>query len=327
MAGKYKMASKEVVEVEDGAAASEISTASPSFIKSIKQSMKKTKVNNDEEAIKHWEQDEEISPPRELRLQYRNQCVVISNKFLNQVGPNKQAPLPGYKFDEENIQHTFGVLNFEVIIKRDQKVGQMKEIVKSVSRPDGRERDCLVLFILSHGTEDGKIIGANNGQVSIQKEILHRLESLKLPKLVFIQACRGERFAPLIDETQPDSYKASGPTTVQRKVINADTFVFYSTMPGDVSFVDNGWRGSFFVDRLCAVLRCYNKPQMEGKYHLTDVVTKVNDLLSTYIKQYKDENNKNKLQEVGQVSQVSSSLTKRIYFQPVGDYSSVSDEE
>ena len=317
------------VESTDGAAHSDIDTAG--FFKKKKEEKEKPKSVDDSELMEAQifdKEDEELfsSPPEKLHLSCRNQCIVISNKFLNKKG----YELPGYEHDENNIKRTFGSLNFDVEIEKDKTVGEIKRKIECISREDFKRMDCLVLFILSHGERDEAtgtemIIGKNLKKIDIHKEILVELKFIKVPKLIFVQACRGKEFPTLEETTEADSYVKAAGVKPKLKVAGADIAVFYSTMAGDVSFVEHVSRGSFFVDHLCKVLRAYYKPEMERKYHFMDVVTKVNQLLASYIKKFEDkikEKGKEKVEikDVGQVSQIVSTLTKNVFFQSVGNY-------
>ena len=107
---------------------------------------------------------------------------------------------------------------------------EIKSFISKISKDDYTESDCIVLFILSHGNDKGEIIGNDNKLLKLEW-IIQKLQDIQTlhgkPKLIFVQACRGE------EEEQPVEVemKTAG-SKVILKAQKSDTFVYYCTMPG-----------------------------------------------------------------------------------------------
>ena len=111
--------------------------------------------------------------------------------------------------------------------------------------------------------------------------------------------------------------QAAGASIKQKIAEKADTMVFNSTTKGYKAYNERSL-GSFFIMTLCGVMRNYcakNTTTQQPMYHLGDVVTKVNDFLSTYVKKFAL-NGGGKEEDHVQMSEVCSSLTSHVYFYP-----------
>ena len=97
-------------------------------------------------------------------------------------------------------------LKWRVNEEKDKKVGEMKTLVKSISKCQDFPFKALFIIILSHGTEDG-ILGVGSEKITLKANTL--VDYFKegeaapvfkgIPKFFIVQACRGEK-----DDVQRD---------------------------------------------------------------------------------------------------------------------------
>ena len=196
-----------------------------------------------------------IPKPRVLHLKdtnnytYNNKCHIINNSFAK----NRKLSLKKqYEIDEKVIGDTFARLNFEIKVKRDVDHPKMEKFLRKLYERDHDDTQCIVFFILSHGTRKGEIVLADRRLYRIDDMIakiqnIHTLHDK--PKLFFVQACRGEMDSEVVEV--PKDTRAAGATV--RVAKKSNTFVYYSTTQGDRSYCSNK-TGSFFVEKLTQVL-------------------------------------------------------------------------
>ena len=247
---------------------------------------------------------EPVGPPATLHLKGTNRCIIISNQYNDSLQP----PLPQYAVDEENISRTFAWLNFDVDKETDLSANEIETYMNTLAKEDFDEYECIVMFLLAHGNDQEEIAGNDSKFLKIDN-IVKKLQSIPSlrgkPKIVFVQACRGSIHDVAVESAvqTADTKRAS----IQRSD-KADTLVYWCTQPGYASYVSS-IIGSFFIHKLCVVLREY-----AGKYHFNDVIAKVNDIISSYVRRDKQHD------VLVQACQVHSSLTSHIYFQPKGQF-------
>ena len=124
------------------------------------------------------------------------------------------------------IRKTFENLNFKVKIFTDLNDGQIKsKLNEIINTEECNSHDCFVLYIHSHGKEQG-FITANNKIIEFHK-IYNLFADSKCkkfigkPKLLFFDCCRGEYYFPdLIRKTD----------FITSKSVHSDLFVCYSTL-------------------------------------------------------------------------------------------------
>ena len=161
-------------------------------------------------------------------MKEQNRCFIISNRFTKPGQPS----LSNYKLDEEKITKTFSWLNFKVKKKTDLSKEKIKSFIASISKKDYTDDKCVVLFVLSHGNDDGEILGDDNYYLKVEWIVKKLVDVASLhgkPKLIFIQACRGEDDEKVVEVK--DEIQMAG-NKVSRKAQKADTFVYYCSMPG-----------------------------------------------------------------------------------------------
>ena len=115
-------------------------------------------------------------------------------------------PLTGLKIrkgtqkDVDAIESTFKSIGFEVEIFEDKNISEIREELAKIEESE----DCIsifALFILSHGESNGKV-WAHDWSYHFEDDLLKLLTPKfckKLagrPKLIFLQACRGNKQDP-----------------------------------------------------------------------------------------------------------------------------------
>ncbi|CAO1419814.1 unnamed protein product [Diamesa tonsa] len=167
----------------------------------------------------------------------------------------------GTKKDGDDLKAVLKGLQFDVRDYMDLNLNEIINILYKVSLEDHSNNDCLLVTVMSHGMEDGRILAADN-EYNVQELwenfIGNNCESLiGKPKLFFIQACRGS----MVD---PD------PIFVIPNL--ADLLVMYSTAEDHYSF-RNTTQGSWFIQALCEELK--TNPNKDLMWILTGVNRRV----------------------------------------------------
>ncbi|XP_060839944.1 caspase-3-like isoform X1 [Rhopalosiphum padi] len=182
----------------------------------------------------------------------------------------------GSKVDLENLKKLFKGLGYIVHPKEDLTEKEFKNVIKEFINICHTEKaNSIVVFIMSHG-ESGKnsrsanILAADGIAINtdwIIDQFLPKKKPAKtIPKLFFIQACRGKNsdfgWKNCDGENnalQIDSSNISATETIYNRSYN-DIFIAFATVPGYTAKRDP-IDGSWFVQKLCEVIRtnAYNK--------------------------------------------------------------------
>lgn len=190
----------------------------------------------------------------------------------------------------------------------------------SVSKYDHSDNDCLIVTIMTHGKEEGKIFSAD-GEMMVndlwEYFIGTNCESLiGKPKLFFIQACRGSLTDPgLIYKPKPRARTLSVPSDmVDSRIMSdevyviptlADLLIMYSTSEGFYSF-RNPEDGSWFIQALCQEL------EENSHEEIMTILTGVNRRVA-FAKQ-SNVPQKASWDAMKQMPIIQSMLTKGLYF-------------
>lgn len=219
-------------------------------------------------------------------------ALVVVNENFKCLESRKCASL-----DLERFEELFSTLQYRVRVEKDQTAEQMESLLKEVRKQGDASKtiqagdDSFVCCISSHGGWDpilntdvvfgvtGAIVGGNlNGALDIKKLAYKVLSPLKdgcpalndKPKMFFIQACRGNEYSALADDSSEVKKKHEPAIRLPRE---ADFLFAYATAPGKKAFrkdgpvdvtvreVDNdGCQfGSFFISSLSANMGTYAK--------------------------------------------------------------------
>ncbi|KAJ8407431.1 hypothetical protein AAFF_G00272880 [Aldrovandia affinis] len=230
------------------------------------------------------------------------QCIIINNKnFDRTTGMNVRN---GTDADCENMMKVFGKLGYKVEVYNDQTVGQIKQLLYTVSQDDHSRSASFVCVLLSHGDE-GIFFGTDG---SVQLKVLtgyfkgdHCTSLVGKPKLFFIQACRG---TDLDGGIETDSLGDESPEKIP---VEADFLYAYSTTPGYYS-----WRsttmGSWFIQSLCEMMIRYGR-----ELEVMQILTRVNHKVAL---DFESTSNLPGFHGKKQMPSIVSQLTKEMYFSP-----------
>ncbi|XP_017775836.1 PREDICTED: caspase-1-like [Nicrophorus vespilloides] len=236
----------------------------------------------------------------------RGKALIFNHYQFNDSSLQKRE---GTNRDCENITKTLSKLNFEVTVCQDFTYGQIYDTIHNVAGEDHSDADCLMIVVMSHG--DKGVIHARDSEYTPDELWLpfsgDKCPSLAgKPKLVFIQACRGEELdagvsvfaAPVMKDSAQKTYKLPA---------MADFLIMYSTTEGHYSFRSPN-NGSWMIQCLCAELL-----QRSAVNDLMTILTFVNRRMAIDFQSNVPSNrNFDKMKQIGSVV---SSLTRILYFQ------------
>ncbi|XP_060862115.1 caspase-3-like [Metopolophium dirhodum] len=174
----------------------------------------------------------------------------------------------GSAVDMANLMKLFQGLGYIVHPKVDLTEKQFKNVINEFINICEKEKaNSIVVFIMSHGeagkesTRSSNILAADGKLINtdwiIEQFVFNYIQHV--PKLFFIQACRGKNsdFGWKYHDGEnnhlhDDSTTLSPNTTIERRY--EDVFVAYATIPGHTAKRDP-IEGSWFVQNLCEVIR------------------------------------------------------------------------
>ena len=229
----------------------------------------------------------------------RGLCVIISN-FIN--GKNIEMELDGYQGDIDGIKKVFQDdkrFDFEVMDKCEDDNGdtvefqnlnkdQFKKVLgliqKKINQKGKTEEkyDKYVMFILSHGNEDGIMMYQEEPtpkyQCMTDEEIIDHFShdyvpSLKgAPKCFFFQACRGPGETRAANTGTVNKDNENSPQHHLPLITRANILVAHATLDQKRSYVASC--GSVFLSKLIKELKSQDQPK-EMFSTLTKVIQKV----------------------------------------------------
>ena len=259
----------------------------------------------------------------------RGMTLIINNElFAHHDLFGQQSPRHGSGEDVRQVEELFDALGFEVHIRQNRmKKEMMDEIYQFAYERVIPAHDCFVLWLMSHGRSE-EVFGSDGHPLAIQsiKDILSNAKCEPLrgkPKLLFIQACRGDQEDQGVDvltnltntcaspsprlplpSACPDSPTEQTETpTLEKKIIagQRDFLTAYSTVDGYVSyrFPDIG---SHFVRALVDVFR-----EHVARDHLVNLLIEVN-------KRVGEMESVDKGRKFKQAPQFETTLVKQLWF-------------
>ena len=266
---------------------------------------------NLEEAMKVWRGDiEKLSFTYSMSHHKRGIALIINNEeFDPHTNMNSRT---GSTRDVEQLKKVLvDKLEFNVIIRNNMTVKQMKNIFEDISMTDHTPNDCFLCVILSHG-EDGGIIYGTDGSVNLNDLISYILPNKCItlagkPKLFFVQACRGTKLDKGTEMKDAIGSFGAHATPVQKIPLWADVLIAFSSVPGYYSW-RNCRNGSWFIQSLCYILEQYG-----SELEIHQIMTKVNYHVAY---EYESKSNDYRMNRMKQVPYVASMLTKELKFSP-----------
>ena len=172
--------------------------------------------------------------------------------------------LDGGKEDEQELHVLFGLLlGFDIKVHQNLKAEEIHSTVEGYSRKDHKGRP-FILIILSHGGEGDVVYGTDGVEVGV-----HQLQRLfystncpslaGVPKVFFIDACRGEQSEGI--------YKPQQATPKSTSMVNknggsasstdsVDFAIVFASTRGNVACMRNSIneQGSYFTQTLVQVI-------------------------------------------------------------------------
>ena len=255
-----------------------------------------------------------------MKSKPRGIALIINNEVFSCRSETEKENLDsrhGSEKDVKALKMLFEKLYFKVTVKRNLGREAILKVLDQVANEDHSAHDCFVLCIMSHGLE-GLFFGSDGETLPYETvfDIFSNSSCRTLrgkPKLIFIQACRGEdrqtgvvKDAPLLPDPRSLAVTTVGAANKQWKFKfkeaipdKSDMLVAYSTVNGYVSYRDYHY-GSRFVRCLVEVFK-----EKAGHENVLDMLTMVNDRLS-------------KMGDIGkkQIGQPHFTLTKKLFFWP-----------
>ncbi|KAF1758053.1 hypothetical protein GCK72_014511 [Caenorhabditis remanei] len=256
----------------------------------------------------------------------RGLCLIINNEHFEQM-PTRN----GTKADKDNISNLFRCMGYIVHCKDNLTGRAMMLTIRDFAKNE-THGDSAILVILSHG-EENVIIGVDDVSVNVHEiyDLLNAANAPRLankPKLVFVQACRGERRDngfPVLDSVdgvpaliRPRGWdKGDGPLfnflgcvrpqaqqVWRKKPSQADILIAYATTAQYVSW-RNSARGSWFIQAVCEVFSLHAKDM-----DVVELLTEVNKKVACGFQTSQGAN------ILKQMPELTSRLLKKFYFWP-----------
>ncbi|CAI2351470.1 unnamed protein product [Caenorhabditis sp. 36 PRJEB53466] len=267
------------------------------------------------------------------KIMYRNfsnprgMCLIINNEHFEQM-PTRN----GTKADKDNITNLFRCMGYTVMCKDNLTARGILLAVRDFAKCE-MHGDSAILVILSHG-EENVIIGVDDTSVNVQEiyDLLNASNAPRLankPKLVFVQACRGERRDtgfPVLDAVDGvsalmrrnwNNNSHDGPLfnflgcvrpqvqqVWRKKPSQADMLIAYATTAQYVSW-RNSARGSWFIQAVCEVFS-----EHAGDMDVVELLTEVNKKVACGFQTSQGSN------IMKQMPELTSRLLKKFYFWP-----------
>ncbi|XP_046380069.2 caspase-8-like isoform X2 [Haliotis rufescens] len=227
----------------------------------------------------------------EMMSEPRGLCVILNIVHFDKTGFNRHAAAGA----NAKLKTLFEDLKFKVWSYTDNTKKEIEKILEDAGKyMDDNATDCFVVFISSHGRE-GVIYSKDLQRICI-KDIARQFRPDKCPnlkgkpKLFFIDACRKYDFSVSCNESCGDIEDIE------------DFFFCYAAQPGESS-IRNNETGDVFTDEFIKVMT-----ELSGSDHLADIMT----VVTRRVKGRKVVNRYEEWQ--GQFPDVSSKLTKKLYF-------------
>ncbi|XP_070569397.1 caspase-3-like [Ptychodera flava] len=241
----------------------------------------------------------------------RGRAIIINIENFDEKLPVETRRY-GTSVDADNLLQTFGKLGFEAYRYDDLYVFEIDDLLQKVASEDHSNCDCVVVAILSHGSQD--VVYGRDGPVEIDQmtkyfkgDVCPTLAGK--PKLFFIQACRGQQVDSGISTQTYDEIDCGHPHP-QRIPIEADFLMCYATVQGFISWRNEEY-GSAFVQALCQMLDLY-----ANGMDLLRIMTRVNYIVAN---EYEFtistlSNEFGRIEKKKQMPSIVSMLTKELYF-------------
>ncbi|XP_066600902.1 caspase-1-like [Prorops nasuta] len=206
-------------------------SAASGSAESLRSDRTRTRYNDERDTTKTGsaEEKERVFPPEQktakmpvckdsevynMNHKYRGKCIVFNHENFDDHAPKRE----GTHKDAERIKETFQKLEFTVVVHDDLYLDDIRDKIKkqsenmlnnlsstrkseyflyTVSEEDHTDNDCVCIFVLTHGSRYN-VLKSRDGLFYIEDIwkpfTADNCQSLAgKPKIIFIQACKGER--------------------------------------------------------------------------------------------------------------------------------------
>ncbi|XP_023160017.2 caspase-3 [Drosophila hydei] len=171
------------------------------------------------------------------------EVVIFNNEHFNDKNMNRV----GSAKDTELLQKTFSKLKCDVKTIKDATLKEIRNTMNKLEKKNYEDRSALVLVILTHG-QDYDLIS------EIIDPILRNGTLNDKPKILFIQACKGEKEVDILEAQSIPS-------------LPSDVLMCFSTFEGFVSYRNED--GTHFIKALCETLR--SRPSVDIQTNMEHV--------------------------------------------------------
>lgn len=153
----------------------------------------------------------------------RGLAIIVTNDYNG-----TSSPLPHTHDDGREMEKVFNELKFVTHWERNVTRIQHQQIIDGITESDHPYSNgyykCITYVFSGHGGEEGSLSLQDGGVVNLVKDVIEKLSELRLahiPKLFFIDACRGSEEVTLVNETKyagpENSYNVSPSPLPQRR--------------------------------------------------------------------------------------------------------------
>lgn len=249
----------------------------------------------------------------------RGYCYIINNIYFRTLKERN-----GSIKDAKALGDLFGdYLGFAVRRFDNQSSKEMCTLMARLQNEDQSKMDCLVVAVLSHGTDEGAIYGTDETKVSVGDITSHftgtNCPTLKgKPKVFILQACRGNKYDRGVELDSADGpgdiNELDKIALVEDEIDHCESagsipeeadFVFaYPTTSGHVSF-RNQQHGSRYIRTLTKVMR-----EQADREDFLSMLTEVNREVADEDINFHGENYK-------QMPAPTTTLRYKLYFPPI----------
>ncbi|WKX93752.1 hypothetical protein Q1695_011203 [Nippostrongylus brasiliensis] len=225
-------------------------------------------------------------------------CLIINNENFTSM-PRRH----GTDIDRANLKNLFRQLGYTVIVENDLNCKEMLARVRSFANdPEHKHASSAIVVVLTHGERDQLLgVGGDDDILSVYPflEALNARNAPFLagkPKLIFIQACRGDRRdtgVSIVDQVDSLRQENDGllglfncvrPAPMREtcpvRPRESDFLIAYATPPTYVSW-RNSLRGSWFVQAICEVFAKHAR-----NADILQLLTKMPEFHSRLVKQF-----------------------------------------
>ncbi|XP_077290316.1 caspase-8-like [Arctopsyche grandis] len=200
--------------------------------------------------------------------------LIINQKIFESNGEIHFEERLGTDLDVQKLTLCWQAYGFTVKVLENLPHYRILPEISSHIKRTSSSHSAFAVCILSHGQND-VVFGSDSKPVEVNriKEVLCSYHEALIckPKLLIIQACRGEEMMKSVF-TKNSNIRTDSPLVILPEP--ADLLVFWATVANYVSYRDT-LKGTWFIETLCNCMMNYG-----DKLHLSDVFTKVNSVLS-----------------------------------------------